>query len=354
MSDKNNIHRKFMLRCIELAKKGIGKTYPNPLVGCVIVNENKIISEGWHKRAGENHAEINALLKIKNVEVLEKSTLYVNLEPCCHFGKTGPCVNKIIEMKIPRVVIGCLDYSKKNNGEGVKILKKKGVKVKVNILKDVCINLNKRFFTYELKKRPYIIIKWAESFDGYFSPTKENRTKNRPYWISSLKSRKLAHLWRSHEESILIGVQTANDDNPKLTNRYYKGNNPIRIILDPNNRINKKLEILNDNNKTIIFTKSKELNLKNKFWIKINYKSSIKSLTDKLYKLGIQSLIVEGGKKTIEGFLNENIFDEIRVVKSKKLLLNGTKSPEFKYSLKQEYKLGEDLVRIYSSNNKII
>ena len=169
-----------------------------------------------------------------------------------------------------------------------------------------------------------------------------------------MKSRKLAHLWRSHEESILIGVQTANDDNPKLTNRYYKGNNPIRIILDPNNRINKKLEILNDNNKTIIFTKSKESNLKNKFWIKINYKSSIKSLTNELYKLGVQSLIVEGGKKTIEGFLNENIYDEIRVFKSKKLLLNGMKSPEFKCSLKKEYKLGEDLVRIYTSNNKII
>ena len=243
---------------------------------------------------------------------------------------------------------------KKNNGEGVKILKDNGIKVKINVLREDCINLNKRFFTFELKKRPYIIIKWAESFDGYFSPLKKNRTKNKPYWISSLKSRKLAHLWRSHEESILIGVQTANDDNPKLTNRYFRGNNPIRIILDPNDRINKKLELLNDSNKTIIFTKSKELNLKNKFWIKINYKSSIKSLINKLYELGIQSLIVEGGKKTIKSFLNENVFDEIRVFKSKKLLLNGIKSPKFKCSLKNEYKLGEDLVKIYSSNNKII
>ena len=343
-----------MLRCIELAKKGIGKTYPNPMVGCVIVNKNKIISEGWHKKAGDNHAEINALLKIKNIKIITKSILYVNLEPCCHYGKTGPCVNKIIEMKIPKVVIGCLDYSKKINGKGVEILKKHGIKVKINVLKEDCINLNRRFFTFEIKKRPYIILKWAESFDGYFAPIKEKRCKNKPYWISNLKSRKLAHLWRSQEESILIGVQTANDDNPRLTNRYFRGNNPIRVILDPNDRINKKLEILNDTHKTIIFSKSKELNLKNKLWIKLNYKSGIKSITNKLYKLGIQSLIVEGGKKTIENFLKENVFDEIRVFKSKKLLLNGIKSPKLEYSFNNEYELGEDFVKIYKSNNKII
>ena len=225
---------KYIKRCIELASKEIGNTYPNPLVGCVIVHENKIIGEGSHKAYGDEHAEVNAINSVNDKNLLAKSTLYVNLEPCNHYGKTPPCSDLILKYKIKNVVIGSIDPNKTVKGGGIEKLESNGCNVTYGILKNECDYLNKRFFTYHKQRRPYVILKWAESNDGFISPIK---SKREVYWISGEKSKKLSHKWRSEEHSILVGVQTIIDDNPILTTRLVDGKNPIRIVLDPNCRI---------------------------------------------------------------------------------------------------------------------
>ena len=264
MENKLSLDEKYMQRCIELATKGLGYTYPNPLVGSVIVYNNKIISEGWHKKAGENHAEIEAIENIHDKSILQKSTLYVNLEPCSHFGKTNPCADRIIKEQISRVVIGTKDFSKKINGKGIEKLKKAGCKVKIGILDKECIYLNRRFFSFHLNQRPYIILKWAESKDGFMAPSSMFRNKKNPFWLSNIHSIQKSHKWRAEEQAILIGVQTVIDDDPSLTVRSYSGNNPLRIILDPNNRAPDYSKIITDNLNTLIINSSREKRTKKK------------------------------------------------------------------------------------------
>ena len=225
----------FMERCLFLAKKGLGNTYPNPLVGCVIVFEGKIIAEGWHKKAGGNHAEREAILNIRDQSLLSKSSLFVNLEPCDHYGKTPPCTDLILEMKIPRVIIGCLDQNKRVLGKGLEKLKQAGCEVKIGVLESKCQKLNRRFFSFHQKKRPYVILKWAESMDGFIAP-KENQKK---YWLTNPLSKQLVHQWRSQEQSIMIGVQTVLNDNPKLDTRLWNGKNPVSIVIDPSQKLSK-------------------------------------------------------------------------------------------------------------------
>ena len=249
------IHEKYIKRCIELAKNGLGTTYPNPLVGSVIVYNKEIIGEGWHQKAGDGHAEVNAINSVKNKSLLSKATIYVSLEPCSHFGKTPPCCDLIIANDIPNVVIGTIDPFAKVAGNGIKKLLEAEKNVTIGILEDECNELNKRFFTFHTKKRPYIILKWAESQDGFIAPLK--REKQESVWITNEFSRQLVHKWRSEEEAILVGTNTVMEDNPTLTVRDWIGTNPIRIVLDQNNRITKEFHIFDNQAKTLSVSKVK-------------------------------------------------------------------------------------------------
>lgn len=343
---------KYMRRCIELAGLGLGNTYPNPLVGSVIVCNNRIIGEGYHKKAGEPHAEVNAINSVKNNSLLKKSTLYVNLEPCSHFGKTPPCANLIASMKIPRVVIGVRDPSSKVSGKGIDILKKAGIDVIVGILEDESKDLNKRFFTFQEKKRPYIILKWAQTRDGYID---RKRSSDLPAsWITNKIAKKVVHKWRTEEQSIMIGSNTAVMDNPRLTSREWKGNNPVRLIVDKNNNLPKKLNIWNNEAKTIaIFDNSKylELNINGIFIEKVEMKKSFfKNLFNIFIKYDIQSIIIEGGKELLETFIANNYWDEARVFVGNMTFSDGIPAPEF--DREKEFKtmtLGNSKLDIYKN-----
>ena len=329
----------FMQRCLDLAIKGIGKTYPNPLVGCVIVLNNKIISEGWHKSYGGIHAEADAINKVKDKSILKNCSLYVNLEPCNHHGKTPPCSDLILKYGIPKVIIGIKDPNKNVTGNGIEYLKRNGCNVKVNILKDECNFINRRFITFCKYKRPYITLKWAESNDGFIGPVKDKLNSGRIKWLSNEKSRALSHKWRTEEQSILVGVQTVIDDNPQLTSRLHKGENPIRIIIDPKLRIPLKSKVLNNESKSIVLSSSK--NKIDGVNIITNDFDNKESIINTIYNLGIQSVIVEGGSKTLQFFIDNNYWDCIRVFKTSKELKKGTPRPNFKIR-DTDYKMIED------------
>ena len=327
-------HNFYMSRCIEVAKKGIGKTYPNPSVGCVIVNKDTIISEDFSSRYGGNHAEVNAINKVKNKDLLKTSTLYVTLEPCSHYGKTPPCCNTISNNKIPHVVIGTADNSSKVNGKGIEFLRKNNINVTYGVLEKKCKELHKNFLCFNKNKRPYIILKWAQSNDKLFSPLK--KIKNKPFWISSKKSRQLAHKWRSEEHAILVGYNTVINDNPNLNVRSWKGKNPIRIIIDLENKLNIKFKIFNNQAKTIKITKD---NIDSSF----NVASKISGF---LFEKNIQSVIIEGGKKTLEEFIRTNLWDEARIFTNNKDLKTGIKAPKLKGQIILEKKIDNDELKI--------
>ena len=247
-----NTDEKFMLRCHDLARLGIARTAPNPMVGCVIVLDEKIIGEGYHRKCGEAHAEVNAINSVSNHELLKKSTLYVSLEPCSHYGKTPPCTDLIISKKIPRVVIGCVDSFSEVSGRGIKKLKQAGCDVIVGVLENESRELNKRFFTFNEKKRPYIILKWAQTLDGFIDIIRTDENQIAPTWISNEHSRMLVHKWRSHEDAIMVGTNTAEKDNPSLNVRDWDGKNPLRVVLDRQLRLNEKLNLFNNKIQTII------------------------------------------------------------------------------------------------------
>jgi diaminohydroxyphosphoribosylaminopyrimidine deaminase / 5-amino-6-(5-phosphoribosylamino)uracil reductase len=317
-----------MSRCIALAKNGLGTTYPNPMVGSVIVYEGKIIGEGWHKKAGEPHAEVNAVNSVQDKSLLKKSTIYVSLEPCSHFGKTPPCCDLIIKYKIPNVIIGTVDPFSEVSGNGIKKLIEAGKNVTVGILEDECTILNKRFFTFHQKKKPYIILKWAQSHDGFIAPLEKNEKK--PVWISNTYSRQLVHKWRTEEQAILVGTQTVIDDNPKLNARDWQGNNPIRIALDQNNRIPRENAIFDNEIKTIVFTNAENtISSENTIFERINFKDNLAGqIIDSLYNHNIQSVIIEGGLQTLQTFIDANLWEEARIFTGTTFLGNGIKAPK--------------------------
>ncbi len=331
-----------MKRCIELASKGTGYTYPNPLVGSVIVYNNKIIGEGYHAKYGGSHAEVNAINCVGNKELLKESTLYVNLEPCNHYGKTPPCTEAIINNNIKRIVIGSKDPNSLVDGSGIDKLKSSGFDVIVGVMEEECTNLNKRFFKYHKHKRPYIILKWAESKDGFISPLKSNQSSRKVNWISGEDSKKLTHKWRSEEHSILVGVQTIIDDDPILTTRLVDGENPIRFVLDPNSRIPINSKVLSETSKTIILSK-KENKLIPNYTKSIRF-DNIQLIIDSLYQMKIQSILIEGGTKTINYFLNNNIWDSIRIFRSKNKIINGIESPKINLSKFHISDIGDDIL----------
>ena len=321
------VQEKYIKRCIELAKNGLGTTYPNPLVGAVIVFENKIIGEGWHRKSGEAHAEVVAINSVENKNLLNKATIYVSLEPCSHFGKTPPCADLIVKYKIPNVVIGTIDPNSKVAGTGVKKLLEAGINLTVGVLEDECNELNKRFFTFHQKKRPFIILKWAESSDGFISP--KIKIEQKPVWITNEFSRQLVHKWRSKEQAILVGTQTVIDDNPSLTVRDWVGKNPIRIVIDRNNKISKESHIFDNQAQTIVFSNiENHSELENIKFIKIDFnKNSTEQIVAFLYENQIQSVIIEGGRHTIQSFIDANLWDEARVFQGDIYLGSGTKAP---------------------------
>ena len=334
-----------------MAKNGLGTTYPNPLVGCVIVFENTIIGEGWHKKSGASHAEVIAIESVQNKELLSSSTLYVSLEPCSHFGKTPPCADLILKYKIPNVVIGTVDPNSKVAGKGIQKLKDSGVNVTFGILEKEGNELNKRFFTFHRKNRPYIILKWAESADGFISP--KNKTEQKPVWISNEYSRQLVHKWRSEEQAILVGTQTIIDDNPSLTVRDWVGKNPIRVVIDKENAIDLSSNVFDNQAKTIVFSNKEVTSNSDKIQtIKIDFDSnSTQEIVKKLYNNNIQSIIIEGGRKTLQSFIDSNLWDEARVFIGEINLKEGTKAPELNRKINLKVVLKKDTLLLYRNDD---
>lgn len=326
-----------MLRCLQIAKNALGTAAPNPSVGCVIVHNNKIIGEGFTSKHGGPHAEVMAINSVKNEKLLQDATLYVSLEPCSHYGKTPPCSKKIIEKGIPNVVIGCIDDNTLVAGKGVKMLREHKVNVILNILERECKLHLKRFFTYHNLKRPFIILKWAETKNGFIAPI--NKFKRAPIWISNQYSRQLTHKWRSEEQSILVGVQTVNDDNPSLTTRKWKGKNPVRIVLDGNSRARKDSTIFDNNAKTIHVTED---------LIKKGY--FLSNLMSHLYNENITSVIVEGGKRTLDYFIELDLWDEARVFSGDLIIEEGIKAPLLTGTATFRKKILDDTLTIYEKN----
>ena len=339
-----------MLRCIDLAKNGLGSTYPNPLVGSVVVYNDKIIGEGWHQKAGEAHAEVKAINSVKDKSLLSKSTIYVNLEPCSHWGKTPPCADLIVKMKIKNVVIGTVDFNDKVQGKGILHLQKNGCNVKVGVLENDCRELNKRFFTFHQKNRPYIILKWAETKDGFIFPKRNNKNKE-PIWISNTYSLQLVHKWRTEEQALLVGTNTAINDNPKLNARNYFGRSPIRVMIDRELKIPKDFNLYDGELDTIIFTeKDKSSDIKKLIFQKIDFsKNVVKQICDVLYEKEIQSIIIEGGAKTLQSFINENLWDEARVFVGDSVFKNGIKSPNLNGEIIKEVSILNDKLTFFKN-----
>ena len=339
MTDKT-----FIKRCIELAKKAEGKTYPNPLVGSIIVHNGKIIGEGYHEKEGENHAEINAINSVENIHLLKDSTIYVTLEPCSHFGKTPPCANKIVEIGFKKVVIGTLDSHEKVNGKGKELLENAGIEVVSGVLEEDCKDLNKRFFTFHQKKRPFIILKWAESADGFldkdFKPTQ----------IGNPLTKQFVHTLRSEEHAILVGTNTALNDNPSLTTREISGRNPVRILIDFDLKVPRDFNIYNEEAETLVFNSLKDSQDKHIKFIKIEKKNFLQNLMEKLYENNIQSVIIEGGSFTLKQFIEANLWDEAIVIKNENLILeNGTKAPELDFNYSEKKNFRDNVIYFFKS-----
>lgn len=319
----------FMLRCFELAIKGLANVSPNPMVGAVIVNNSKIIGEGYHEKFGGPHAEVNAINSVSNQDLLKNSTLYVNLEPCSHYGKTPPCVDLIIQKQIHKVVISNSDPNPIVAGTGIEKLRNAGVNVVTNCLSEQGKKVNKRFFKFHNDKRPYIFLKWAQTTDGFMDIQRHNPENKEKYWITNPELKQLVHKWRSEEDAILIGANTAINDNPKLNVREWKGKNPIRVILSKNEILNKDLNILDDSQTTIIFTSTNhkyEGNHTSTIYIP-DSSNFLKTVLDYLYQTQVQSVIFEGGFEVINSFITLNIWDEAFVLVGNKTFQKGLKAP---------------------------
>lgn len=335
-----------MSQCLVLAKKGIGNVSPNPLVGSIVVYKDQIIGEGFHEKYGFSHAEVNAINSVKNKNLLPQSTLYVNLEPCSHYGKTPPCCEFILKNKIKKVVVGCVDQSSKVNGKGIAFLKNHGIEVIEGILEKDSIWLNRRFFTNQIKLRPYIILKWAETKDGFIDKIRTSKS-NGINWITCQSTKKIVHKWRNEEDAILVGRKTVENDDPKLTVREIKGRNPIRIIIDPELKLNTEKNIFNEEAKTIIVNHKINQLKKNILYLKTNPSTIITELLNYLHANKVSSIIIEGGSKTLSYFIDNNIWDEARVIIGNVEFKEGLKAPILNKENKTKKNLKEDTLITY-------
>jgi len=347
-------HEFYIQRCIALAKNGLGTTYPNPLVGSVIVYNDRIIGEGWHQKAGAAHAEVNAINSVKDKHLLKKATLYVSLEPCSHFGKTPPCCDLILAHDIPNIVIGTMDPFAKVAGAGIKKLIEKGKNVTVGVLEEACFELNKRFFTFHIKKRPFIILKWAATPSGFIAPlTKE---KQEPVWISNSLSRQLVHKWRTEEQAILVGTTTILEDNPKLNARDYYGNNPTRVCLDKSGKISTYYAVKDNSQSTIFITADKKFkNTVNCIYENCIFDENlVENVISILYQHEMQSVIIEGGLRTLTGFIAQDLWDEARIFTGSVDFEKGIAAPKISGKVTETIQLDTDELKIiknYDGNN---
>jgi len=342
------IHEIVIKRAIELAKLGLGTVSPNPIVGSVIIYQNKIIGEGYHQAYGKAHAEVNAINQVLNSfanadEILKQSTLYVTLEPCSHFGKTPPCADLIIKYQIQNVVIGCLDPFESVNGKGVEKLKEAGINVTIGVLEQECLALNERFFTRVNKQRPYIILKWAQTADHYFAPETGQQK-----WISNDAAKRLVHLWRSQEDCILVGKNTAYADNPQLNVRLSDGRNPKRAVIDRDLELPKSLNIFDNSAKTFVFNKAKTDIEDKTLYIGIEDFDYFlpQYILYQLYLQDIQSVIIEGGAKTLQTFIDANLWDEARIFTSNQNWNGGLKAPSINGNITENINLGDNKLNI--------
>ncbi|MEA1897850.1 MAG: bifunctional diaminohydroxyphosphoribosylaminopyrimidine deaminase/5-amino-6-(5-phosphoribosylamino)uracil reductase RibD [Bacteroidota bacterium] len=318
----------YMNRCLSLASKGLGSTGTNPMVGAVIVHESIIIGEAYHRKYGGAHAEVHAIESVKNKDLLKKSTLYVNLEPCSHHGKTPPCSDLIIRSGIPHVVIGTKDPNSLVAGKGIEKMTEAGCKVELGIMEEECRFLNRRFFTFHEMKRPYIILKWAQSADGFIDIIRDQKTKIGPHWISGPYERIMVHKWRSEESTILVGTNTAEKDNPALNVRYWSGTSPTRLIIDKRLRLATDLKIFNKEAHTIIFNYIKSLESKSPGYVQINKEDTFwPQIMDYLYGEEFVSLFIEGGAVTINSLLASGLWDEARIFIGDQEFHRGVRAP---------------------------
>jgi diaminohydroxyphosphoribosylaminopyrimidine deaminase / 5-amino-6-(5-phosphoribosylamino)uracil reductase len=321
---------KYMMRCLELASKAEGMTYPNPLVGSVIVHDGKIIGEGYHLKAGRPHAEVAAVESVNDRNLLKSATLYVNLEPCSHFGKTPPCADFIIANSIPRVVAGTIDTSSKVSGKGIEKLRQAGCEVITGVAEEECRRINRRFFTFNEMQRPYITLKWAQSPDGFIDRQRPEGSGPGTYWITGKPERILVHRWRAAEQAILAGAGTIRADNPRLDVRDWRGNNPVRIILSGSGLLPGDLAINESIGSNVIFTFWPEkTNIPGAVVVRLNHREpAAVQICDFLYKWGIQSLFIEGGAMVLSHFINCGYWDEARIFYGRKSFKNGVSAPE--------------------------
>ena len=337
----------YMSRCLQLAKQGSGYVAPNPLVGSVIVNDGIIIGEGYHQEFGGPHAEVRAINSVGDKTLLANSTLYVNLEPCSHQGKTPPCSSLIIQHKIPKVVIGMIDPFAKVNGNGIKQLCDAGIEVVVGILEEECKHLNKRFITHQQKNRPYLILKWAQSADGFIGD------ENDEVKISNALSKIYSHKWRSEEAAILIGANTAKIDNPQLNVREWEGPNPTRILFENNGNLPTNFNLFDGSQKTIVLSSNTTVIYPNTKMIHVEKESFIVDALGKLADEGIQSIIIEGGRKTLQSFIDSNYWDEARVFQSEMEFERGVSAPILRGTLTSTEKLKDNLLINYTNPNSL-
>ncbi|WP_431157483.1 bifunctional diaminohydroxyphosphoribosylaminopyrimidine deaminase/5-amino-6-(5-phosphoribosylamino)uracil reductase RibD [Winogradskyella poriferorum] len=330
----------YINRCLQIASNGLGTTRPNPMVGAVVVYEDKIIGEGFTSIYGGPHAEVIAIRSVKDKSLLKKSTLYVILEPCSHHGKTPPCSDLIIKHNIPKVVIGCVDDNPEVAGQGIAKLRKSGCDVIVGVLEKECKYHHRRFFTFHNKKRPYVILKWAETSDGFIAPIIKDEKK--PVWITNKYSRQLVHKWRAEEQAILVGANTVIEDNPSLTVRDWIGENPTRIVLDKNLSLSKDYSVFKKDITTIIISE-KDIDFN---------QSKAHQIANFLHASNINSVIIEGGAKTLQTFIDNNLWDEARIFVGKTTFCKGVKAPHIEGALISETYILEDRLSVYS-NKKV-
>ena len=343
-----------MLRCIEIAQSGLGNTAPNPMVGAVIIHHEKIIGEGFTNPYGGAHAEVNAIQSVVDTSLLKEATLYVTLEPCSHFGKTPPCADLIIKHQIPKVVIGLLDPHERVAGKGIERLKNSGCEVIFGVLEEECREHHKRFLTFHEKKRPYIILKWAETLDGFIAPSKTDRKENpEPYWITNPYSRQMVHQWRSEERGILVGTNTVLEDNPKLDVRHWEGKNPFRIVLDNGLKIPEDYNVLDESIPTLVFTEVEDLSryLGGVSYEFLDFSADVaKQICEILPGYNITSVLIEGGSRTLQTFIDEGLWDEARVFTGNTSFKKGIKAPVFSGKLIDSKKIGLDILKYYNND----
>lgn len=358
--DRQRIDEIFMARCLELARCGEGSVSPNPMVGAVVVHDGKIIGEGYHIKHGQAHAEVNAIAAVKDKSLLPESTIYVNLEPCSHFGKTPPCADLIKDMRIPRVVVASTDPNPLVAGRGVDALRKAGRDVTVGVLEQEALELNRRFYTFHIQKRPYVILKWAQTLDGYIDAIRKEDDPIAPIWITNELSRRLVHKWRSDEQAIMVGTNTVEKDNPKLNVRDWSGSSPLRVVLDRKLRLPVSSSVYDGSVPTLVFMgnnasasqrKPELQSIPELELLTIDFAKSIEQqVLTELYQRGVLSVIVEGGAALINNFVRKNLWDESRVFVGNTFFGDGVKAPNLTGELYSYDEIGD--CKLFTYRNK--